>query len=423
MSRQGLKASSPEELSRKLDLIMKRLDVLEAIVLENPEYSDLADALRVTKASLGLYADPLKMIVNAKTVKPPTEGESLSRIQVTLILKTQKVNVGEDIDLRLKVVNDGKAPVYLMEIENLSSKRFDLATKPSYSEFEGTSLNLKGRRIGPSSTEEVTLTIRSFDQGTFTIEPKIMYLDASGRQGFCRPEPVTVDISETILPGRISTGTKDLDNLLLGGIPEGYAVILTSPSCDEKDLVIDRFLRAGTIQKELTVHITIEDGVRRLAEENQSTFYLFLCNPQADRILKDQPNVFKLKGVENLTSISIALSRVLRDLEPERVPRKACIKVISDVLLQHGTVQTRRWLTDMIADLKAHGFTVLGVINPQMHSQREVHAILGLFDGEITIYEKELNGEVERFLKVRKMYGQEYIENELPVNKRRLQVK
>ncbi|MCW3993720.1 MAG: hypothetical protein NWE85_04050, partial [Candidatus Bathyarchaeota archaeon] len=119
-------------------------------------------------------------------------------------------------------------------------------------------------------------------------------------------EPVTIEIPEVVLPGRISTGYKDLDNMLFGGIPENYAVILTSPSCDEKDLLVRRFLEAGAKKGQITFYVTTEaSGVRALPEEFQSNFYIFICNPQADKIIKSSPNVSKLKGVENLTDISI----------------------------------------------------------------------------------------------------------------------
>ena len=56
-------------------------------------------------------------------------------------------------------------------------------------------------------------------------------------------------------------------------------------------------------------------------------------------------------------------------------------------------------------------------MNPHMHSPQEVHAILGLFEGEITIYEKETEKGLERFLKIRKMYNQRYLEDKLPLKK------
>lgn len=235
-------------------------------------------------------------------------------------------------------------------------------------------------------------------------------------------EPVKIRIPKVVLPGRITTGYKDLDNMLYGGIPQNYVVILTSPSCDEKDLLINRFLEPSAKEGQITFYITTEASEVKALAEFQTNFYLFVCNPQADKIIESLPNVFKLKGVENLTDISIALTSAFRKLDKSiRVPRRACIEIVSDVLLQHHAVNTRRWLTGLIPELKSRGFTTLAVMNPQMHPPEEIHAILGLFEGEISIYEKETEKGLERFLKIRKMYNQKYLESELPLRKERLE--
>jgi KaiC/GvpD/RAD55 family RecA-like ATPase len=223
------------------------------------------------------------------------------------------------------------------------------------------------------------------------------------------------------LPGRTATGYADLDSLLLGGIPETYAVTLTSSSCDEADLLIKKFLEAGIRRGEVTFCITTDPGgVKPLAEEFQSNFYLFICNPRANTMIGDLPNVFKLNGVENLTDINIALTKAFRTLDTQpKGPRRACVEIISDVLLQHHAVQTRRWLADLIPDLRSKGFTTLALINPQMHPSQEVQAILDLFEGEISIYERETEG-LEKFLKIRRMSNQKYVDSELPLRKERL---
>jgi hypothetical protein len=136
---------------------------------------------------------------------------------------------------------------------------------------------------------------------------------------------------------------------------------------------------------------------------------------------KDLPNVFKLKGVENLTDIGIALVKAFRRLdESASGPRRACIEIVSDVMLQHQAVQTRRWLGHLILDLESRGFTTLAVMTPQMHSTREVHALLGLFQGEITIYEKKTGKKPQKFLRIKKMHNQRYLESELLLRKDRL---
>jgi len=213
------------------------------------------------------------------------------------------------------------------------------------------------------------------------------------------------------------------DSQLFGGIPRNYAVILTSPSCDERDLLIKRFLEAGAKEGEITFHVIAKaSGVKDLAEQFQSNFYLFICNAQADKIIKSLPNVFKLKGVENLTDINIALSSAFRRLDNVlKGPRRACIEIVSDVLLQHHTVQTRRWLNGLIPELKSKGFTTLAVMDPEMHPQQEVRAVLDLFEGEFNIYETQTRKGSEKFLKIKKMLNQKYLESELHLKKEKLQ--
>jgi hypothetical protein len=135
-----------------------------------------------------------------------------------------------------------------------------------------------------------------------------------------------------------------------------------------------------------------------------------VCNPQADAVAESSPNVFRLKGVENLTDISIALTSAIHKLDPSlEGPRRTCVEIVSDALLQHHAVQTRKWLTALTTELTSTGFTVLAVADPQMHPPEELHAILGLFDGEINLYEKG----AEQFLKIKRMSNQRHLKDEL----------
>jgi predicted ATPase/KaiC/GvpD/RAD55 family RecA-like ATPase len=231
------------------------------------------------------------------------------------------------------------------------------------------------------------------------VEAKLLYIETGKAASVPKPAEL------------VATGYADLDKLLYGGLLSSSAVLLTSSSCNERDSLVRSFLRTGAEKGEVTFYLTA--GVRAakaLAEEFQSSLYLFVCNPQADVIAESLPNVFKLNGVENLTEISIALTSAIHKLDAsQKGPRRACIDMISDALLQHHAVQTRKWLTALTTELTSIGFTILAVVDPQMHPPEELHAILGLFDGEISIYEKG----TEKLLRIKRMSNQEYLDDEL----------
>jgi len=229
-------------------------------------------------------------------------------------------------------------------------------------------------------------------------------------------EPLRTQIPRSFLPDRMSTGHAVLDDLLLGGIPRNYAVILTSPSCDEKDTLVRKFIETGVHNGEVTFYVTGNPNeAKTLAERHPSSIYFFVCNPQADMIIRNLPNVFALKGTENLNDINIALAGALRKLDAKsKEPRRAYVEIVSDVLLQHHAVQTRKWLSGLIPELKSRGFTTLAVINPYMHASEEVQAVVGLFDGEISLYERESGEGPEKLIRVRKMHDQRYVEQEMP---------
>jgi TolB-like protein len=217
----------------------------------------------------------------------------------------------------------------------------------------------------------------------------------------------------------VPTGYADLDKLLYGGIASNSAVVLTSPSCSERDQLIKSFLETGAKTSEVAFYLTTNPGpMKTLAEEYQSNFHLFVCNPQADAIVEDAPNVVKLKGVENITDISIALASAIRKLDPSlKGARRICIGLISDILLQHHAVPARRWLAGLIPELQSEGFTILAIMDPEMHPPQEVRAVLDLFDGEISVREKETEKGSAKFLKIQKMSGQKYLEDEVILKK------
>jgi KaiC/GvpD/RAD55 family RecA-like ATPase/tetratricopeptide (TPR) repeat protein len=343
------------------------------------------------------------------------------------VMVPRKVQVEEEFEIRLDLVNVGRKPGVVAKIGGAVPPEFKVSGLPSFCCLKDGSLEMKEKGIGPFQVETVKLQVNVMKAGSYPLNPEVFYVDDLGKTKAFSANPITITAHPAkptyeTLPGRIPTGYAELDKLLMGGIPEKYAVILSSPSIDERALLIMKFLEAGANRAEITFHVTVEAGsAKALAEDYPSNFFLLLCNPQADAIVQNLPNVFKLKGIESLTEIDIALTKMFRTLNPQATgPRRICIEIVSDALLQHHAVNTRRWLSALLPALKSKGFTVLTVINPQMHPPEESQAVRSLFDGEIAINEKETAKGPEKILRVRKLVNQKYLEDEFVLAKGKL---
>ena len=348
------------------------------------------------------------------------------------IMTKKEIGVAEELPVRLDLVNVATNRAVFLKIEGLIPPEFKVTKSPSYCTVRDDFVELNNKELSSSTVETLKFSFQAKESGVFILNPRVFYINALGETMTCFPRAVTVTVRSTvqakigdetisvpILPDRVPTGFMDLDVLLFGGIPQNYSVMLSGSSSDEKELLIKRFLTSGTTAHATTLYLTIDpENVKELAKEYPMDFYLFVCNSRADALIEDAPNIFKLKGVENLTEIDITLNKVFRNIETSKpAPKRACIDIISDILLQHHSVTTRKWLSGVLADLRTKGFTTLVTINPKMHSPEEVQAILGLFEGEIDVSERETTKGLQHILRIRKLRDQKFLTNELIINK------
>ena len=124
-------------------------------------------------------------------------------VQANLILKVKEVKVGQDIELEIELINTGKAPALLIKVQEVIPEEFEIRNAPETYRVEGSYLNMKGRKLAPLKTEEIKLVLRPANKGTYTLKPRLMYIDETGKYRSHEPEPVTITVKELGIKGWI----------------------------------------------------------------------------------------------------------------------------------------------------------------------------------------------------------------------------
>jgi len=222
----------------------------------------------------------------------------------------------------------------------------------------------------------------------------------------------------TQAPASISTGYSELDSVLAGGLPLGYAILIVSPPCDERDLLFRKIIESS-LSMGSPVFFLSRDLIRTQDFVNRYGKNFHIFSPQADKIVSAGGGVYKVQGLQNLSDLNISFTQAVGSL-PDTRGKLIIIDLLSDILLEHKALTTRKWLDGFISKRKTEGFTIIGALNPLISTAQDTQTIMDLFDGIIEIYERELKERARRFLIVKKMYGRNYTDTELMLDKDKL---
>jgi hypothetical protein len=90
--------NSLEELGKKLDQILSRLNLLEELILEKPEYEGLTAALKLTRVGIGMYGEPLKIAARLKNAQEylqqkPIAQDDISRCIIQALAVKGPLNI------------------------------------------------------------------------------------------------------------------------------------------------------------------------------------------------------------------------------------------------------------------------------------------------------------------------------------------
>ena len=368
----------------------------------------------------GCHEEARFQLEESQKIRQKAETEfNHADLQAHLIVR-RKVEVGEEFEMRLDLVNIGKKPALLVEVTDMLLNDCNLSSLSSWCSIQEGTIDMKSKEIGAFKIETIKLRIQATKIGVFDLAPSLVYINDLKETVKCKFNQVSITVHKAqpkfeVLPDRIPTGLMELDRLLIGGIPKNHAVVLTGSPCDEKEMIVKNFLKAGT-DEEIIFYISTEaDGLEDLL--HKPNFFLFLCNPKPKIQVPDLPNVYKLQSKTDLTNLGIVLAKAYRSIDQSVDRKRICIEILSDVLMNQGVKTTRKWISDLIADLGAKGFTMLAVMNSTMHPTDQVNAVLDLFDGEINITQSDDPLDCKKSILVKKLRNQDYIKNPICLTK------
>jgi hypothetical protein len=232
----------------------------------------------------------------------------------------------------------GKKHCLLQRIKNTLHEDFKVKNLPNWCSLNGNEIDLKKKEIRPFEVITAKLTLKILKAGVFILNPQAIYVDNLGNTKTSKLQSITITVNPPIpkekIAGKISSGIIELDQLLLGGIPEKYSIVLSGSPSDEREMMVKNFLEAGIHEEEVTFFVSTEAvGLENLLED--PNFYLFLCNPKPKTKVSDLPNIYKLRSKTDLTNLSISLAKAFRNVEPSKIKR-VCIETVSDILLEMG---------------------------------------------------------------------------------------
>jgi hypothetical protein len=125
-----------------------------------------------------------------------TERFEASNVQANLITDRSEIVSGETSQMRIELVNAGRAPAVLVKISELVPSKFGIEVMGEKYRVDDGAINLKGLLLNPFDTAEISVLLKAERAGEFSFQPRIHYLDEQGRYRQHRPQPMFIVVRD-----------------------------------------------------------------------------------------------------------------------------------------------------------------------------------------------------------------------------------
>ena len=232
---------------------------------------------------------------------------------------------------------------------------------------------------------------------------------------------VAYSLAQSVFAGPGLGVFRMIEDLVPGGIQGKYSLLVGAPVCEERNLLVEQLFHEGIKSKIPCFLLTSDlDFAKSIHAKFGEKLTVLVANSRADSM--SGKNIVPIStGIQNLTTLNIELVKSVRGAGTSG--GRVCLDVLSDILLTHKALTTRKWVTDLVPRLDEWGFTAIGTFNPVLHAAEESKGLPDLFKGYLEIFDRDFAGKMRKVIVVRKMTDLQFNESELILDKETLRKK
>lgn len=115
------------------------------------------------------------------------------------VTSPKEITVGEELEVRLDLINVGKSFGLLVRIDDLIPQGFRATELFSGYRLEDGSVAMKGKRLDPTKVESVKILMEATEAGLVELCPTIVYTDEIGKFWTCKSKSVQVTVRPPLL--------------------------------------------------------------------------------------------------------------------------------------------------------------------------------------------------------------------------------
>jgi hypothetical protein len=170
----------------------KREQVL-TVLKEVREERELAVSLNEILKAPAIVSTSVAFPTPTPTYEKPVGLDRFEHGDIQTNLTTpDQATVGEELPLRLDLVNVAKNFALMVRLNNLIPPTLKVTSPPAQYVVEDGSIDMKGRRLDPLKVETIKMGLEASKAGDFTFTPQLLYVDDIGQFRTHQIEPATL---------------------------------------------------------------------------------------------------------------------------------------------------------------------------------------------------------------------------------------